>query len=196
MINKEMYDFVMKSFIAGIMIGFGVIIYIYCKNHYVGSFLFALGLMTIIVKEYYLYTGKVGDWVPKTTLKLIAMFLINALGIFICCYLFTFTRLDFSYAQSLAEIKLNDSYMSMFILGIGCGTMMNIAYFGYKKTTNPIFVIMPIMLFILGGFEHCVADVGYLTLAKTGISFDIVLRIAIVVLGNAFGSFILSKIVK
>ena len=49
-----------KSALSGVLIGFGCIAYVAVENHIVGSFLFSLGLLTVIIQKGLLYTGKVG----------------------------------------------------------------------------------------------------------------------------------------
>ena len=69
----------------------------------------------------------------------------------------------------------------MFVLGIMCGVMMFVAV--YTKQT--IIVIFCIMIFILSGYEHCVAGFPYLLWA---FSPENVLKLLCVVAGNTVGS--------
>ena len=196
MFNRNpLLNFIIRSLLSGFLIGFGCLVLVVCENRYVGSFLFALGLLTILTKGYYLYTGRVGDWVPSATLPLLAMFCFNAIGAGLCAYLFTFTRLDVSAVQPLAAAKLNDSLLSIFILAIGCGAMMHLAVFNFKQERHPLYVIMPIMFFILCGFEHCVANSGYFAMAKVPLSLDLFVRLGLMVLGNAIGALIFTKLI-
>lgn len=196
MFQSKLASFIIRSILAGVLIGFGCTIYVVCENKYIGSFLFSLGLFSIIIKDYLLYTGRVGDWVIKDTHKLIFMFLLNAFGTAITAYLFTFTRLDLSAVQGLVQTKLNDSYTSIFILSLGCGAMMHLAVFNFKKALHPIYVIMPIMFFILCSFEHCVASSGFFAMAKADFNLDLVYRIFLMFVGNGLGSLIFTKVVK
>ena len=45
--------------------------------------------------------------------------------------------------------KLNKSYLELFISSIFCGALMYLAVELYKKKSNSLYVIMPIMIFIL-----------------------------------------------
>lgn len=188
------YQFTVKSFLAGVLIGLACVIYIACPIPYAGSFLFSLGLLTIIIKQYYLYTGKVGDWVPSTTLKLIYMFIVNGIACGITTYLFTLTRIDLHHINDVVQVKLSGTLLSSFILGIGCGAMMHIAYYNFKKERHPLYVIMPVMLFILAGFDHSVANCGFLAMAHHSMSGEDWIRLILVVLGNAVGAWIFTKI--
>lgn len=192
--DNPFYQFTVKSLLAGVLIGLGCVIYVASPIKYVGTFLFALGLMTVLTKQLYLYTGKVGDWVPSTTLRLIYMFVLNGIACAATAYLFTLTRIDLSAAAHVAEVKLNDSMLSSFILAMGCGAMMHIAYFNFLSERHPLYVIMPIMFFMLAGFEHCVANCGFFAMAKVDMTAQDWARLALIVLGNGCGSWLFTKV--
>lgn len=196
MFSSPIASFILRSLFAGFLIGFGCIIYVASENHYIGSFLFAIGLLTILVKDYLLYTSRVGCWTLSNTPILLAMFILNAVGTAIVAYLFSLTRMDLSAIEQIAYAKLNDNYFSIFILAIGCGVMMHIAAYCFKKEHHPIYVIMPIMFFILAGFEHSVANSGFYTLAGSGFNLDILTRFIVVVVGNGIGNLVFSRILK
>ena len=195
MITSQPLSFIVKSILAGMLIGCGCLAYVVIENKYIGSFLFSLGLLTIIIKEYNLYTGKVGNWIPKDTLKLLVMFLLNVFGTALVAYLFTFTRANIDAIYPLVEAKVNDNLLSIFILACGCGAMMHIACFNFAVKNHPLYVIMPIMFFILCGFEHCVANAGFFAMAKTPLTLDLIIKIAVMVVGNAIGSLIFARLI-
>ena len=195
MITSQPLSFIVKSILAGMLIGCGCLAYIVIENKYIGSFLFSLGLLTIIIKEYNLYTGKVSNWIPKDTLKLLVMFLLNAFGTALVAYLFTFTRANIDAIHPLVEAKINDNLLSVFILACGCGAMMHIACFNFAAKNHPLYVIMPIMFFILCGFEHCVANAGFFAMAKTPVTLDLIAKTAVTVIGNAIGSLIFARLI-
>ncbi len=195
MITSQPLSFIVKSILAGMLIGCGCLAYVVIENKYIGSFLFSLGLLTIIIKEYNLYTGKVSNWIPKDTLKLLVMFLLNAFGTALVAYLFTFTRANIDAIHPLVEAKINDNLLSVFILACGCGAMMHIACFNFAAKNHPLYVIMPIMFFILCGFEHCVANAGFFAMAKTPVTLDLIAKTAVTVIGNAIGSLIFARLI-
>ena len=67
---------------------------------------------------------------------------------------------------------------------------MFIAADGYKTIKNPtaqVFAIfLPVIVFILSGFEHCIANMFYFG-ASGIINSDSVIYLAIVVIGNSVG---------
>ena len=193
LMQSTFYQFTVKSILAGILIGLGCVIYVASPVKYVGSCLFSLGLLTIMIKGYFLYTGKVGDWTPSSTFRLIYIFILNGLGCAATGYLFTLTRIDLSAIHHVTELKLNDTMLSSFILAMGCGAMMHIAYYNFNKGKNPLYVILPIMFFMLAGFEHCVANCGFFAMGKVDMSVQDWTRLALIVLGNGVGSWVFTK---
>ncbi|MFR4969716.1 MAG: hypothetical protein ACLTDC_03590 [Lachnospiraceae bacterium] len=49
----------------------------------------------------------------------------------------------------MCQIKVDDSLISLFILGIFCGALMYIAVEGYKQTKNPLILFVCVAGFIL-----------------------------------------------
>lgn len=198
-------DTLLCSLLAGIMIGIGGVIYLSCDNKYIGAFLFGLGLFTILTFGFNLYTGKIGYAVGNKSsyiIDLIIIWLGNLIGTMIVGLSLQLTRVGKSLtekAQVLCEIKLNDNLISIFILSVFCGLLMFIAADGYKNLTNQvaqvIVIFLPVMVFILSGFEHCVANMFYFT-ASNMWNWQNVLRLAVMTAGNSIGGMFIPVIRK
>lgn len=203
--------FYLQSLLAGILIGLGDIVYVVTPNHVVGSFLFSLGLISILLKGYPLYTGRigyVGSWADlvRPSDGMLPMLLMNFLGIALVCSAANVTRLDLSAVEAMVQTKVQQSWYSALVLSWGCGVMMYLAVNGWKKTSNPLVVILPIMFFILCGFEHCIANYGYFWMWITADGFAHIadrflalpmgfcLNLLVMIIGNALGSLTFSKI--
>lgn len=185
-----------KGIYAGVMIGIGGIVYLSLDNKIAGSFFFSIGLLTICMYGMNLYTGKIGyilinkkDYLIELLLSLVG----NLIGTFTVGKMMLYTR--FATLQEKALIlsnqKLDDSLISIFILSIFCGILMYIAVNNYKKINNEIGkyagIFMCVMVFILCGFEHCVANMVYFTVAEV-YSAKAFLYLLIMILGNSVGS--------
>lgn len=209
--NKETKDFYLQSLLAGVLIGMGDLVYVVSESHIVGSFLFSLGLLSILIKGYPLYTGRIGYvesvhdlWKPVG--GMLPIILMNFIGIAFVCALANASRLDLSVVDAMVKTKVEQTWFSALFLSWGCGAMMYLAVNGWRKTNNPILVILPIMFFILCGFEHCIANFGYFWMwiaregfahiAECGIEFPLgfSLNLLIMIVGNALGSLTFSKI--
>lgn len=153
--NMKNKEFIIKAIMSGLLIGLCADI-----NNRIGglcgAFLFSIGLLTICMLELSLFTGKVGS--SNDAKELFTTFVLNIFGVIIMRILFTFNN--------------------MFVLGIGCGMLMQIGVTAYKKNL-PILTIMCVMAFILAGYKHCIAYAYN--------SLD-VMSFALIVLGNIIGA--------
>ena len=75
---KYNIEILIKSILAGIMIGIGGTIYLSLDNKIVGSILFAIGLFIIVVYSFNLYTGKMGYLINNFNKKYIILSLFNS----------------------------------------------------------------------------------------------------------------------
>lgn len=156
---------IIKAIYAGFMIGIGGIVYLSLENKIIGSLLFSFGLLTIVTQGFYLYTGKIG-FVKKFRELLDMLFIIagNFIGTFIATFMSHMAHLNIDSAE-LASKKLNNSIPNVFFLSVFCGVMMFLAIDNFNKSKNILFIIAPVMIFILSGFEHSVANMFYFNLA-------------------------------
>ena len=197
---KKYVDYLIKSIFAGIMIGIAGTVYLRVDNNIVGSFLFSIGLLVICMYGMNLYTGKIG-YIFINSFNYIYELLItiagNFIGTFLVAKLVLLTRFkDVSdKALEIVNLKLNDNLLSIFILSILCGVLMYIAVNNYKKINNEIgkysCIFMCVMVFILCGFEHSVANMYYISVANL-LSLKSLLYILIMILGNSVGSILIA----
>lgn len=197
---KKYVDYLIKSIFAGIMIGIAGTVYLRVDNNIVGSFLFSIGLLVICMYGMNLYTGKIG-YIFINSFNYIYELLItiagNFIGTFLVAKLVLLTRFkDVSdKALEIVNLKLNDNLFSIFILSILCGVLMYIAVNNYKKINNEIgkysCIFMCVMVFILCGFEHSVANMYYISVANL-LSLKSLLYILIMILGNSVGSILIA----
>lgn len=187
---KEYYNTFVKAVLAGIMIGFGCVIYLMCTDRIVGAFLFSFGLLTIICRDLMLYTSKIGYirhiGIPKILITIVG----NFVGTYLLGMAVQLTRLQPNIEKVVAP-KLADDGLSLFLLAIACGVMMYLAADNFKRSKNWMFVMLPIAVFILSGFEHSIANMCYFTIANAW-NLETFGLIGIMILGNGVGSFIMN----
>lgn len=176
-----------KSIYAGCMIGVGGIVYLSVENKFLGALLFSFGLLTIVTQGFWLYTGKIG-FVKKIDelLDMAITILGNFTGTLIMALLCKASHLNISSVE-LVNKKLNNDILHIFILSMFCGVMMYLAIDNYNKAKNIVFIIAPVMIFILSGFEHSIANMFYFNLAG---QYDLKLMgyILAMLLGNGVGA--------
>lgn len=182
-----------SSMLSGILIGCGCLIYMSASNNVVGSFLFSFGLITIVLRGYLLYTGKIGYIWDKEILKLIPIIIIgNLLGATLLSAIVPETSSLLAKSVALTEPKLMKTFSQIMFDSIGCGAMMYLAVDGYRIKNNLLLLIFPVMIFILCGFEHSVADMLYLGCAGELYTLKGLGFIGLVALGNAIGALFFS----
>ena len=201
---KRVIDIFLRAVMTGFAIGIGGSVYLSCDNKYMGAFLFGTGLFVILSFGFNLFTGKVGYAVenkPSYIIDLILIWLGNLTGTAIMGGMILCTRIA-SIGEKAAEIcsvKFNDNLLSIFILAIFCGMLMFIAADGFKKIENTVgkmlAVFLPVMAFILSGYEHCIANMFYFTIAKVW-SANTVLYLLVMTMGNAVGGMFIPFVKK
>lgn len=188
----------LSAVMAGMCIAMGGLVFLPLENKVLGAVFFAIGLFTICSFRLHLFTGKVCyvfDNDARYALLLPVIWLGNLAGTFLIAQAARLTR-----AASLAEkaaaiwqIKLSDSLLSLFLLGVLCNILIYIAVECYNTLPSELgkhlALFFGVTVFILAGTEHCVADMFYLFLSGN-VTADAFGRLLIITLGNAVGSVI------
>ncbi|MEA4919745.1 MAG: formate/nitrite transporter family protein [Clostridiaceae bacterium] len=194
-------DFI-KAVLAGIFIAIGGTVYLslYSVSKIAGATAFTIGLFMICVFKLNLFTGKVGylarckkEEVPKYLLFLLSTFIGNIIGTALSATLLKLTRLKIAEAASaITEIKLGDGTASIFILAIFCGMLMFTAVECFARINDSfgkyLALLFCVSVFILCGFEHCIANMFYYALAGKLFSLEGLSSIVVIALGNTFGA--------
>ena len=205
---RKYIDALLRAILTGMLIAIGGIVYLSCDNKYIGSALFATGLFTVLTFGFALYTGKVGYAVeqkPKYLLELLVIWIGNLIGTVLFGLLIQCTRAGVPISEkaaALCEVKFGDGLGSIFVLSFFCGMLMFIAADGYKNLSNPVAqmlaIFLPVMVFIISGFEHCVANMFYFTAgnAWTAWGSASVLYLLVMTLGNSAGGILIPLVRK
>lgn len=161
--------------LAGISISIGGTVFLSVENKVLGALFFTVGLFTVCTFGFNLYTGKVCYVFEKDkayALDLPVMWLGNLIGTFVTAQLLMCTRLGVSLrerAAAVCEPKLTDDLLSIFILAVFCNVLIFIAVDGFNKNPHEIgkylSLFFGVVVFILCGFEHCVANMFYFSMA-------------------------------
>lgn len=186
--------------IAGMMIGIGGVVFLSCDNRLTGAVFFSLGLMTIIARGMLLFTGKAGYAAEQPVSYLGYLSLIwlgNLVGTGIVGLGMRATRFGAALAERAAElwaIKAADGPVSILILAFLCGLLMYIAVDTYKIFPNDFgkvfIVVVCVVVFILSGFEHCIANMFYGWLAGAWNAHNL-LWLLLMSIGNLLGGMFL-----
>lgn len=203
---KEYMAYLFRSIMAGVCIGIGGTIYLLCDVKPLGAFMFATGLLLILIFGFNLYTGMIGylfdnklSYIPK----LVIVWAGNYIGATLVGKISMLTRFSEKIrnaAQPVASQKISDGFLSLFLLGIFCGILVYAAVDIFRKNNERkdfMMILMPIMCvaaFIFAGYEHCIADMFYISAA--GKATEGIPCILIVTLGNSIGGLVIPIVKK
>ena len=186
---KQLKQLVSKSTLAGLLISLGATAFLTADNKIVGALLFSIGLTAVILLEANLYTGKIGYVNSKAKLISAALILIQNLLVALVCGLIFYSTKN-NVCENLWLNKLTKSWYEFLFDSIGCGICIYLSVELYKKTGSIFVIVLGVLVFILSGFEHCIADIFYLS---ASMSFDLksILYILIAIIGNSIGSLLI-----
>lgn len=217
-VNKPLFQVLVSAILAGFFIGMGYYGYLILAGSstnalpYLGKFLgalvFPIGLVMIIIAGGDLFTGNclitIG-WTAKkyNFLKVLKnwgiVYLGNFLGaIILVSLLFSSQIISGSvkmYVLDVAAGKVELSFIEAIARGILCNILVSMAvYLTYSAKTvggKIICAILPVVLFVISGYEHSVANMFILPYAKilgSQITISqILFNLLFVTIGNIIG---------
>ena len=180
---------------AGIVILIGCGVYLACDVSYIGALLFSVALLCICLKGYALFTGRVGYLAERHGKReardLLLALLGNALGVCALGMALGWALPNLAErARAICALKQTQTPGQTFVRGVFCGVTMYLAVSVYRERKSVLAILFCVPSFILSGFEHSIADMGYFAIAGmvSGRAFGF---IGMVLLGNAAGGLLL-----
>ena len=202
--RKNINTFI-SGIMAGIAIALGGTVFLSVDNKIIGAVAFTVGLFCVCTMGFSLFTGKVCyalDNDKAYAANLIIIWLGNLAGAFLTAWVLSLTRIAPTISEkatALAETKLSDGLLSIFILAIFCNIMIYIAVDGFNNNPHEIgkylALFFGVVVFILCGFEHCIANMFYFSVAGAW-SARTLLYVLVMTAGNAVGGLILPTLRK
>lgn len=180
---KKYLELIRQSILAGVLIGIAACIYMSCENKIIGSVLFSIGLIGVVLFQAYLFTGKIGyvNSFKKLSASIIGL-ACNLLAAFLVGVIY-----KLCVGESAAFLsRLDKSYIRLLFDGFICGSLIYIGVETFKIHNNIILLTLAVMAFILCGAEHCIADICYF--GAGDFSIEALLRILVIIVGNSIGS--------
>lgn len=195
----------LNAILAGLFIGIAGTVCMAVPDPVMGAFLFGFGLLTIVSYGFKLYTGAIGYLAvqgkntPRYLLELFLIWTGNLAGCFAVGQLVRQTRSFPAFAERVSAVcaaKAGDSVTSWLILSFFCGILMYTAVETFKRKDELDAVVrVPVLflcvaIFILSGFEHCIANMYYFSAADAW-SWKALGAIGVMTLGNSLGGMLL-----
>ena len=198
-----------RTFAYGVMAGFCVSIggtaFLSIENRVVAALFFTTGLFAISNYGFNLFTGKVCyllDNGPRYLWDLALIWLGNLGGTLIATALLGLTRVHPALAETAAPLvaaKLGDGLLSVFVLSVFCNVLIFIAVDGYRIIPDALgkylALFLGVAVFAISGFEHCVANMYFISLTGSW-SADAVLFIIVNTVGNSLGGLLVPAVKK
>lgn len=198
-----------RTFAYGVMAGFFVSIggtaFLSIENRVVAALFFTTGLFAISNYGFNLFTGKVCyllDNGPGYLWDLALIWLGNLGGTLIATALLGLTRVHPALAETAAPLvaaKLGDGLLSVFVLSVFCNVLIFIAVDGYRIIPDALgkylALFLGVAVFAISGFEHCVANMYFISLTGSW-SADAVLFIIVNTVGNSLGGLLVPVVKK
>ncbi len=194
-----------NAVLAGIALGIAGTVNLSVNGGLPGAFLFGFGLFLILCYAFKLYTGAIGYLFEQKTgefrryvVTLITIWLGNFAGTALVAFLIRQTRHAAKIvptAENMCAGKLADTPTSILILAFFCGLLMYIAVETFRRDLPSLFrfamVFFCVVVFILSGFEHCIANMYYFSLANSFTSPTTLSYLLLMTLGNSIGGWFL-----
>ncbi|MFI3174001.1 MAG: formate/nitrite transporter family protein [Bacillota bacterium] len=186
-----------SAILAGMCIGFAGVVSLRQDDPVIASFLFCIGMFGIVVFGLHLFTGRVG-YLPHRKHNYIAELCVvwfgNLVGVHLMAEAIKLTRIYSTieeHARILSSRKLDDTLLSILILSFFCGvlTFMAVEAFKNKEIHHALkfpAVFLPIMVFILSGYEQVVANMFYFSLVAVW-DFNTWIHVIVMTIGNSLG---------
>lgn len=186
----------LSALLAGVSIALGGTAYLSLESKIAGALFFTVGLFVICILKLHLFTGKVcyvSENPPAYAVDLLFIWLGNLAGTALAALALRLTRIGPALAEKaagLCQTKLADSPWSIFILAVFCNIMIYIAVEGFNRAPHDLgrylALFLGVAVFILCGFEHCVANMYYFSVAGAW-SLKALGYLLLMTLGNAVG---------
>ena len=190
-VNRKFLKVLVSSMLAGLFIGLGYFGYIVITansgidlglSKFIGGLVFSVGIVMVIIAGADLFTGNCLVMFGVVTKKvkfssvvthLLVVLLGNFIGalflVFLVYYSNTPGQLDIIVINRIADAKMNLSFSEAIFRGILCNILVAIGvYMSYaaKNVTGKILgAVFPVMVFVILGFEHSVANMFILPLS-------------------------------
>ncbi|MDO4571975.1 MAG: formate/nitrite transporter family protein [Clostridia bacterium] len=182
--------------LAGISIALGGTVLLSIESKVLGALFFTVGLFIICTFGFALFTGRVCYVFERDAayaLDLPVIWLGNLAGTWLAAAALRLSRVGGALqarAALLCETKLADGLLSIFFLALFCNILIFAAVDGFSRNPHELgkylSLFFGVSVFIICGFEHCVANMFYFSMAGMW-SWKTLLYVLVMTLGNACG---------
>lgn len=177
---------------AGAMIGIAGFVNLAIGGVY-GAFLFSFGLISVYCFQLALFTGMAGrtPYTIKDHNRLWFALIGNIIGAAAVALLARTSPMNLQEcAQKILSTRLLNGWWKDGCLAIGCGFIVEEAVYMYRTKSQILPTILGVMVFVLCGFPHCVADAFYFTLVPCDFLSDNIAQVLGVYIPIVAGNYV------
>ena len=189
--NINPFKLLTLSVCGGICISLGCMVFLASNERIIGSVLFSVGLLSIVVHKFKLYTGVISyalNSIEEFEDTFIVLFG-NIVGVCIAGLIYNICLIETPVNQ-IVEAKIAAPWFVIFGKAMLCNILIYLAVDEWKNSKNSILLILAVSTFVYCGFEHCIANLFYMVAAyKVDAAF-----FAFNIFGNAAGGMLLHNI--
>jgi formate/nitrite transporter FocA (FNT family) len=177
------------------LIGLAGWIFVSVGGGLLGSILFAIGLLCVVLFGSFLYTGKAGSWnfrpftFRQDVWGLVKVLLGNIIGcgiIGVIAIMSGTLETNETLTGIIQSRESHDAFQTI-ARGIGCGILMELAVWSYREKGTVLGVLFCVPAFIMSGFYHSVADAFYYIAAYDRLDIWALWIYPLTVIGNFIG---------
>lgn len=185
--------FLVRAVLAGFVIGLGGTAFLSVGGGVIGALLFAIGLLLVTNCNYALYTGLVCYFDGKKAAGIVIALIFNLIAIIGTGFMVRVMKPGLVLkASEICEKKMMESGSEIFLLGIMCGVLIfyGTAAYGLLQLNavwKSLMTTICVMVFILCGFEHSIANTFYFTVAGKIGEASTWQYLGVNIIGNAIG---------
>lgn len=191
-----------RSIFAGIAIAIGGTVYLSVDNKVTGAALFSIGLLLVCYMGFDLYTGRVPymKFGMKSLWSIVKTVIFNFVGSSIIGIVIGFIKPELhEKAVSLCELKLSEGWL-IIPLAIFCNMLIFFAVDICRRSNKNDLVcitsiVICVMVFILCGFEHSIANIFYFSAARM-INLKVSIYLLLNVIFNGIGGIAIYRLYK
>lgn len=164
------------------MIGIASVCYLKSGST-IGMFLFAFGLSSVVLFKWPLFTGQAGF--TKNYYHLVLVLCLNIVGASLASVFSVYGADLTEAADKIVMVRKDYGFVGCMVNAVACGIIMTTSV-KFARVGNWWPLLLGVPTFIICGFPHCIADVGYYVISSCRFGDYWYLWLASVI-GNFFG---------
>lgn len=191
-VNYKLRKVIILAFLAGVFISLSAISYIIINSgmaslnktyaKFISGICFSFGIFAVVVAGADLFTGNILILIPFLSKKIKSnqilknwtlVYLFNFVGTIFIALIAYFSKIFspkmFEFLYKILDAKVSENFLTLFFRGIGCNIVVCLAVWMSYACSDGISKFfsccISVVLFLICGFEHSIANMFYITVS-------------------------------